>query len=70
MPSWTKKRARQHSERRLAKIRDSLNQMLENWSGLDPEVEVCIENVIVNTEDIEKAMNNAVEAEEDEKGQG
>ena len=70
MPSWTKKRARQHSERRLAKIQDSLNQMLENWSGMDPEVEDCIEDAIGSMEYIEAAMNRAVEAEEDEKGQG
>jgi hypothetical protein len=70
MPSWTKKRARQHSERRLAKIRDSLNQVLENWAGMDPEVESCVEDAIGSTDDIEEAMNRAVEAEEDEEKQG
>lgn len=70
MPSWTKKRARQHSERRLAKIRESFDAILENWSGMDPEVESSIEAAIETTNVIEEAMSRAVEAEEDEKGQG
>jgi len=67
MPSWTKKRARQHSERRLDRIRDSLNSVAENWAGMDPEVETCIEDANGALDDIFDAMNKAVEAEEDEK---
>ena len=70
MPSWTKKRARQHSERRLDRIRDSLNMVAENWAGMDPEVETCIDDAIGALDEINNAMNRAVEAEEDEKKQG
>jgi hypothetical protein len=65
MATYTKKMARQRTRQRLQSIRKSLGQCAYNWDDLDQVVVNEIEEAQKLCDDIEEAMDESVNEEEE-----
>jgi len=60
MAEWTRKQARHHSKRRVAKIKDSLGQLAYNWGDLDEAVIGQVDDIIAGLDALNESMDESV----------